>query len=891
MAPPAASAHRAGAGAPAPLACARLQASIPVVLPFHSWSERQAHGTRFGLLLGWFLLILSLVLPQGPLPLLGLRVFWQVVVPASLLVLVLLSHEAWRRLCPLAFISQLPRALGRQRMQRSPAGRPVVARVAADGWLARQHLRLQWALFLTGLSLRLLLLNRQPLALALFLVVTLAAAVLVGWGWSGKAWCQYVCPMAPVQAIVVGPRSLFGSAAHLQAAGAITQSTCRTHGSQGQLQRACVGCQVGCIDIDAEQTFWQSFPGKPGQEWAWYSYPGLVLAFMLLSQPARAGWLAALPARPWVDPLLLLATGWLSVQLGRAFRRWQQQRLSRQLGAAALQRADQLTRLLASFLAVNLFFQFSDPTLGLAGGLAVRLLRLLVLTVSAMWLYRALRRGQPHYSRERTSASLRLQLARLVPDLDRYLEGRHLQDLGADEVFTLAKVLPAQLAETRLEVYRGVLFDLLRAGRLEQAAAQVQLQELRQSLQLSDDDHHQLLRQLALTDPQLLEPGDRSRESQALRRDAAAEAVQDLLDLHPGEAPSTVLAQAALQPRLERIRREQGLEDAVWAELLEGFAAGSRLSRQWLEQAATTLRDRLAGLESLRQEARRQPLLAPLLPVQERALLSLIATLLPPLQAFPGDDPLPRRVQGLLATAPSRLRAQLRRAGVASAADATESLGPLPSPGEVVDGLWWDPDPDTALWVLWVQDQCAPERGQRLRRQARLGLPSHGDLEAYGAGEPLPLARRLRQLLQVPLVAGLPPAALLTLARTGTERMLAPGQSLFEIGDPADLVAILLSGSCEVRRPDDDAVLMTVATLAPGDVIGELAFFSAEPRRSQVQAAGAEGARLLCFEAQPFEALLLQAPEFSQALLRQLAQRLEGLYSRLGPADHRATPG
>lgn len=861
-------------------------------LSFHSWPERQLHGARLLLLLGWCLLILSLLLPTGPLPPLGLRLFWQLVVPSSLLVLVLLSHEAWRRLCPLAFISQLPRALGRQRMQRSNAGRPVVARVAPDGWLAHHHVRLQWGLFLAGLSLRLLLLNRSPLALALFLLATLAAALLAGWCWSGKAWCQYICPMAPVQAILVGPRSLFGSPAHLQPTGAITQSTCRTIGPQGEVQRACVGCQVGCIDIDAEQAFWQSFPGKRGQAWAWYSYPGVVLAFMLLSQPAHASWLAALPARPWLDPLLLLASGWLSVQLGRGFRHWQQQRLCRQLGEAALQRADQLTRLLASFLAVNLFFQFSDPTFGLAGGLLVRLLRLLVLSISAMWLYRALRRGQMHYSRERTSASLRLQLARLVPDLDRYLEGRRLEDLGADEVFTLAKVLPAQLTDTRLEVYRGVLIDLLRAGRLERAAAQVQLQDLRQTLQLSDEDHHQLLRQLALTDPQLLAKPDRFRESQALRREAAAEAVQDLLSLHPGEPPSVVLAQPAVQASLERIRREQGLDDAVWTELLEGFAAGSGVSRQWLEQAAAGLQERLAGLWSLRQAAGRQPLLAPLLPVQERAVLSLVTTLVPPLQAFAGDDPLRCQVEALLALAPPRLGAQLRRTGVVARGDAAVSLGELPDPAAVVEALWWDPDPDTALWALWVLDQRDPQRGLRLRRHPRPGLPSHAELEGYRAGKPWPLARRLQQLLQVSLVAGLPPAALLTLARTGSERLLPQGQPLFQIGDPADLVAILLSGSCEVRRRDAAGVLMTVTTLGPGDVIGELAFFSVEPRRSEVRASPAEeGARLLCFEAQPFEALLQSAPEFSQALLRQLAQRLEALYSRLGPADHRSTPG
>ena len=43
-----------------------------------------------------------------------------------------------------------------------------------------------------------------------------------------------------------------------------------------------MACAKPCFDIDAERTYWQSLSGQRGMAWAWYSYPGLILAFFLL---------------------------------------------------------------------------------------------------------------------------------------------------------------------------------------------------------------------------------------------------------------------------------------------------------------------------------------------------------------------------------------------------------------------------------------------------------------------------------------------------------------------------------------------------------------------------------------------------------------------------------
>ena len=49
---------------------------------------------------------------------LGARLFWTMIVPAAIFILLVFGHELWRRICPLSFLSQIPRALGRQRQHR-----------------------------------------------------------------------------------------------------------------------------------------------------------------------------------------------------------------------------------------------------------------------------------------------------------------------------------------------------------------------------------------------------------------------------------------------------------------------------------------------------------------------------------------------------------------------------------------------------------------------------------------------------------------------------------------------------------------------------------------------------------------------------------------------------
>ncbi|MEL7474688.1 MAG: cyclic nucleotide-binding protein, partial [Cyanobacteria bacterium J06555_12] len=279
---------------------------------FYRLSELLAHRIRWGLAIAWLLLIASLffdpisswltlpdrsfspfrILPDTCIQVqghclkdtpyaIGAPVFWGAIVPAAIFILLVFGHELWRRICPLSFFSQLPRALNSQRRIRTVNAKGKVryelAKVKSNSWLARNHIYLQMGLFYLGLCSRILFVNSNRTALGWFLLGTIGCAIGVGYYYGGKSWCNYFCPMSPIQKIYAEPGGLFTSKAHFSA-GTVTQSMCRTIDKQGQERSACVACQTPCLDIDSERSYWESI-NAPNRKSLYYSYFGLMVGY------------------------------------------------------------------------------------------------------------------------------------------------------------------------------------------------------------------------------------------------------------------------------------------------------------------------------------------------------------------------------------------------------------------------------------------------------------------------------------------------------------------------------------------------------------------------------------------------------------------------------------
>ncbi|MGF1521877.1 MAG: hypothetical protein ACFBSF_06090 [Leptolyngbyaceae cyanobacterium] len=466
--------------------------------------ERYIHQMRWGLTTGWLLLILSLfydpwsswmtdsnntisplriqlqdcVLVQGvclretPYAL-GAPIFWGLIIPGTIFILLVFGHEFWRRICPLSFLSQIPRALGWQRTRKRTDTRTgriwyETVKVGKKSWLARHHFYLQFGLFYLGLCSRILFINSERLVLGLFLSGTILTAIAVGYLYDGKSWCHYFCPMAPVQRIYGEPRGLLNSTAHEEENLQITQSMCREVSPTGQESGACVGCQSPCLDIDAERAYWETI-NQPKQRLLYYGYVGLVLGYFTYYYLYAGNWeyylsgvwaheaqLATLwdpgfyigETPLWIPKIIAVPLTLAIFSLGgyaigcRLEKRYQiyQKRHHKNWNLDYI-RHRMFT--LCTFFAFNFFFIF-------AGRNFLRLLPIymrcffpmLIAVCSTLWLYRTWQRSPTLYLREKLLIRLRRQLSQLHLDTPRLLAGRTLNDLNASEIYVLAKILP-----------------------------------------------------------------------------------------------------------------------------------------------------------------------------------------------------------------------------------------------------------------------------------------------------------------------------------------------------------------------------------------------------------------------------------------------------------------
>ncbi len=100
--------------------------------------------------------------------------------------------------------------------------------------------------------------------------------------------------------------------------------------------------------------------------------------------------------------------------------------------------------------------------------------------------------------------------------------------------------------------------------------------------------------------------------------------------------------------------------------------------------------------------------------------------------------------------------------------------------------------------------------------------------------------------------------------------LLEPGEVVFEEGEPGDRMFLIKEGQVDVRSGDH-----VVYTLQPGEIFGEMALISNEPRSATVVAK--TRCELLPVDEERFLFLVQQTPYFSLHVMGVLADRLRNL--------------
>jgi hypothetical protein len=594
-------------------------------------------ASPFHLVLSNPVIVQGKALQSAPYPM-GARIFWTMLIPIVPMLLMLFGHEAWRRICPLSMSTQLAQYLGVQSKSRffnrkSGQVEKKTRLLKAESFLARHVWFVQFGLLWAGITGRLLFMNSDRTFLACFLLGIIGAAALVGLFFGGKTWCNFFCPISPVQKIYTGPGGLLESKAYR--AKGISQSMCRKRTLGGD-QSTCVGCASSCPDIDLERFYWDSL-FRPGKRFAYYGYFGLVAGFYGYyylyagnwnyyfsgAWTHEAGQLARLfspgfylGGTPVPIPKLLAAplTTGLSVLLAYI------------LGAALENAYGSLRGILgkplipearrhhamsfSAFLTFNVFYLFGGrPNLNLLPSGILKAVDVLIVAASTLWLSTTLRCGHAIYRRESLAQNMLRQLKKLKQDFAAILEGRTLDELNADEIYILARTITGLSDEKKEVLYQNVLREALARGEISSETGLEAMREIRQQMNISEEDHNlimgNLLRQLqaigstSVGDParlrlnnfalamesvvrRCLETGNPLREELAARENdrevRKLRSVFDISDAEHEEILSVILCDSNLAIREARSLLEEIAETALHVKSLSGPDTISRSS-------------------------------------------------------------------------------------------------------------------------------------------------------------------------------------------------------------------------------------------------------------------------------------------------------------------------
>jgi CRP-like cAMP-binding protein len=134
-------------------------------------------------------------------------------------------------------------------------------------------------------------------------------------------------------------------------------------------------------------------------------------------------------------------------------------------------------------------------------------------------------------------------------------------------------------------------------------------------------------------------------------------------------------------------------------------------------------------------------------------------------------------------------------------------------------------------------------------------------------------------LQRVPLFAGMPAEALRLMAFSGENRDFADGNILFREGDPAESAFVVMSGRVDLIRERIKAKAV-LATLGPGELIGELALIIQTNRPNKAIAVGS--ARCHMIRRSTFRRILEEFPDYAVRLRQEMALRLATLSPEIG---------
>ena len=143
-------------------------------------------------------------------------------------------------------------------------------------------------------------------------------------------------------------------------------------------------------------------------------------------------------------------------------------------------------------------------------------------------------------------------------------------------------------------------------------------------------------------------------------------------------------------------------------------------------------------------------------------------------------------------------------------------------------------------------------------------------------------------LARVPLLSGLEAPELDRIAQVAVPRSYPKGARVFHEGDESDACYVIREGEVRVTREHSDGRAIALATLGPGELVGELAMLDGGVRSASLEAL--TDIELLAVSAADMRGLLERNAEITAKLVVALTKRLRETNERISRQSFQTVP-
>ncbi len=811
------------------------------------------------------------------------RVVWTIAVAALPLFIVLVGYHRWRRICPLAFFAQIPVRLRRPGTSR------------ASEWLEKKYYYLTFTIFFISLWFRLIATNGDGHALATFFVLISIAALICGAFFTGKTWCNYVCPLSFIEKIYTEPHGLR-----------------ETENSQCT---KCTACKKFCPDINQENGYWKEIDSRP-KRFAYFVFPGLVFGFYFYYFMQAGTWsyyfggswtnepmmihTAFLPGtdaktagffflplvpRALASILTLALCGLASLGLFSLLEKFVGGYLKRRDAETDDARVRHVIFTLAAFTAFLTFYTFAGaPSLWKLPWVFPHLFLITVVLTATLFLTRRLRRTQKSFAEE--------TLARNIIKRWTWTDIQPPKDLHeAFLIHTIRSRETERGAAQTLDIYKDAVRETLANGFVTREEVQL-LESMRQQLHIKKADHEKVMSALAEEERAIMsDPSKQISVEKRLQLETYERALARYLErvlVAEGDPDDSFILQLRAEYRVSKAEHaavlddllggEQGLATRVGQEV--GAIERAALTIQVLERSPSPTHDFLAELLRRRRarsiERLMRGLSFTLEGADERDLRAGLSS---------NDD---AERESVIERLRSMVTPQIAEQLLAAYRETVSMKATLPTLSDMLFARTKSVDP----YVRAVSLYGLSERGaadeevlnrlvqdeHELVRETALSLIERGFAVTteQPASQPLNTVGKMIALRAVPIFKHLAPEELAELARASREDFYASGQALCIEGERGNEVYILLAGTVSVMRREEDGEERIINTEGAGGLIGEMAVLDPAPRMATV-VAEESGVRVLRLDGEAFRDALADDPAIASGVIRTLAQRLRAM--------------